>query len=92
MVCVIAQLLACWGENNEGELGDGGQTGLRAPRPVRTGDDNHGLTHFTCSPDWLVAGALCVPGPDVPVSYRVGYTKAGWSAPEADLTAGWSDS
>jgi len=92
MVCVIAELLACWGENNEGELGDGGQTRPRALRPVRAGDGGHGLTYPTCPTDWLVVEELCAPGPDVPVSYRVGYTKAGWSAPEADLTAGWSDS
>ncbi|QWF20433.1 hypothetical protein KM427_15740 [Nocardioides sp. LMS-CY] len=90
--CVSAGVVACWGDNGEGQLGDGSSV-RRSYEPVLAGDEGHGLTEPFCEPDWLLDATRCAPGPDVSVSYRIDYAKRGWSPLAAmDLTAEWSAS
>jgi len=85
--CAIAQgALQCWGIGWSGKLGNGGTSDQNSPTAVV--DDL--FTGSSCPADWLVHGTRCVPGPNVPVSYQVGYVKRGWSAPPVTVTSTWS--
>ncbi|OUZ09116.1 hypothetical protein BHE97_11475 [Aeromicrobium sp. PE09-221] len=77
----------CWGNNVHGQLGNNSTDGSRVPVEVHVAAG--GLGRWTCQEEnWQLTGdpddpepQACAPGPDIPVTYRLAYTKAGWEAP-----------
>ncbi|OUZ09114.1 hypothetical protein BHE97_11465 [Aeromicrobium sp. PE09-221] len=93
-----AGIAHCWGYNGYGRLGDGTTIDRAVPVDV---DVEIGVLgrNWTCAQeDWQLIGdpddpepQACAPGPNIPVAYRLAYTKAGWESPNTSVTTMWSD-
>lgn len=84
--CLIADARPyCWGgQNQRTVLGNG--TSIASDTVVAV-DVTGALDTGACLPGWVrTAPVVCVPAPDAEVGYRVGYRKAGWSAPVVEIS------
>lgn len=87
-VCAIkGGAVYCWGTEHNGALGVDGSQNL-TPKPVTLGD---GLGNPYCDTNWvLTSSGRCAPGSNVAVSYEIGYSMRGWTAPStSQVTATW---
>jgi len=86
--CAITRgALQCWGIGWSGKLGNGDTSDQDTPVAVLATP----FTGSSCPSGWLVMGARCIPGPDVPVSYRASYLTRGWSSAPVDVAPSWSE-
>ena len=93
--CAIADENAhCWGSDMYGALGLGSHTNLVYSYPVAVKTSGALAGAPTCLPGWLLGeDQNCRPAPETPLSYRIGYTKSGWSPPApTEVDAVWGGS